>query len=532
MYSPLFLRPTLALLCAAISLAACSGGSGGAPTAPQTVAEASACTALITLDLQPGQTAPLTDQQASCFRLAAHSGARYALAGFDARSIDGARSGPEPSLSSDPVYLVGDGSSVAPNVVPASDRVAGAGPADFRADAAPDASSPFNRATPWAEGDRFPVRRVDTGASVTARVVRVVGGRYVFAVVESDQVSGTDKLIGDTEKGMEWLAQNGVAVLDRTWGGGEPVTSTGSGQLLVVFGAWNVNNGIGSSSTYAAPDGSGVSSFLWLNLNARPGASDSYQMMDVPSFRLKVLAHEMTHAWQMRYAYGSQPAGARTVSFGPAWAMEGTADLVAMDLVRRYLGVSLSSNWNWQSRLLAPNDGITFALVPFDTRGQLSRGYYDAASFLQDVQVRMVRHGASADDALAQVARGAVDGWYGIDAAGVRRQGLADRVSAVLGAGWDPADAVLLWTLTQAADDQTNAPELNNPVYANVADPSSQYAWKPAVDEVQAGKSFAYQVTRNAGSSFFVRVKDDGRGGTVALSASVAGTRWMIARLS
>jgi hypothetical protein len=143
----------------------------------------------------------------------------------------------------------------------------------------------------------------------------------------------------------------------------------------------------------------------------------------------------------------------------------------------------------------------------------------------------MVRRGTPSDEALAQVARGAMEGWFGIDAAGVRRQGLADRMRAVLGAGWDPADAVLLWTLTQAADDQTDAAELNNPVYDHAADPGDPNAWQAATDEVQAGRGFAYQVTRGAGTSFFVRMKDAGQGGTVSLSATVAGTRWMVARL-
>jgi hypothetical protein len=263
----------------------------------------------------------------------------------------------------------------------------------------------------------------------------------------------------------------------------------------------------------------------------RPGVRDGYDMLDVPSYRLKVLAHELTHAWQMRYAYTSQPAGPRTVSFGPAWAMEGTADLLAMDLVRRSLGISLTSNWGWENHLRGSNDAIAYALQPADTRGRLSRGYYDAASFLQDVQVRMARRGVSADDALLQVARGAVEGWFGVDGAGVRRAGLATRVQAVLGADWQPADAVLLWTLTQAADDQGDSPELNNPVYASTSDSENPNAWKSAIDEVQVGRGFAYQVTRAPGSSFFVRLKDDGKGGTVSLSANVDGARWMIARV-
>ncbi|HEX6747385.1 MAG TPA: hypothetical protein VF092_08880 [Longimicrobium sp.] len=525
-------RLAFAGLClAALPLAACGDSGGVSSSAPTGPSAAAACAPSATVDLQPGQTMALTAAQAACFRLAPYAGARYALAGFDARAIDAARGGPEPSVSDQPVYVVGDGSGAAPVATANADRLADAAPdLRIRADAAPDALSPFSRATPWKEGERFPIRRVDTGEQVTARVVRVMG-RYAFALVEADAEGHTGRFIDDTEKAMEFILGQGEAALDRVWGGGRPVTSAGSGQMLVVYTAWNVDQGAGSAATYAAQDGSGIGTYLWLNLNVRPGVRDSYALMDVPSFRLKVLAHEFTHAWQMRYAYETQPAGARTVAFGPAWAMEGTADLVAMDLVRRSLGVGLTSNWSWQSRFSAPNAGVTYALQPADTRGRLSRGYYDAASFLQDVQVRMARRGMTSDDALAQVARGAVEGWFGIDAAGVRRQGLAERVRAVLGSAWDPADAVLLWTLTQAADDQTDAPELSNPVYDHAADPDNANAWKPATDEVQAGRSFAYEVTRGAGTSFFVRMKDGGEGGTVSLRATIDGTRWMVARL-
>jgi hypothetical protein len=527
-------RTGIALLSlAALPLAACGGDAGaGAPTAPQGPSASNSCAPTATVDLQPGQTQSLSAQEASCFRLAPHAGARYALAGFDARAIDAARQGPEPSMADQPTYVVGDGSastvaSVAPNPDRRTDAVPELRP---RFETAPDAASPFTRATPWTAGERFPIRRLDTGEQVTARIVKVTG-RYAFALVEADEDGHTAKFISDTEKALDFILSQGEGVEDRVWGAGRPVTSAGSGQMLIVYAAWNVDNGAGSATTYAAQDGSGVSTYVWLNLNVKPGVRDSYALMDVPSFRLKVLAHELTHAWQMRYAYASQAAGPRAVAFGPAWAMEGTADLVSMDIVRRSLGVGLTSNWSWQSRFNAPNPGVTFALEPADTRGRLSRGYYDAASFLQDVQVRMARKGMDADEALSQVARGAVEGWYGIDGAGVRRQGLADRVRAVLGGSWEPADAVLLWTITQAADDQSSSPELNNPVYDHAADPDDANAWKAATDEVQAGRTFAYQVTRGAGTSFFVRLKDGGEGGTVSLSATIGGTRWMVARV-
>jgi hypothetical protein len=87
---------------------------------------------------------------------------------------------------------------------------------------------------------------------------------------------------------------------------------------------------------------------------------------------------------------------------------------------------------------------------------------------------------------------------------------------------------VLLWTLSQALDDDTDAPELNNPVYRGAT--GGDYGWKPVVDDVRAGSAFAYQFQRTAGSSFFVRLKDDGQGGTLSARSATPGTRWMIAR--
>src|SRR5215218_5760192 len=150
------------LISLALTLAACGGSGGGAPTSPQNPQNAASCEARSTLDLQPGQTAALTAAQAACFRLAPHAGARYALAGFDARAIEGARVGPEPSFGSDPVYVVGDGSGVAPSPAPSGNRAPSAdrAPSDLhvRADAATDPLSPFSRATPWQQGERFNLR--------------------------------------------------------------------------------------------------------------------------------------------------------------------------------------------------------------------------------------------------------------------------------------------------------------------------------------------------------------------------------------
>ena len=179
--------PALAVMALAGGLSACSGGDAGSPTAPAAPVLAAGCSPTATIDLQPGQTASISAAQAECFRLAPHSGARYALAGFDARAVDGAQAGPEPYLSGDASFLVGDGTGMAPQSAVQMDRLLGPAPVGIRREASADPSSPFRRETPWRVGDRFPVKRMDTGEMATARVTRIMGGRYVFALVEADQ---------------------------------------------------------------------------------------------------------------------------------------------------------------------------------------------------------------------------------------------------------------------------------------------------------------------------------------------------------
>jgi hypothetical protein len=526
-----------AIALATVALAAC-GDAGRGVTAPEQTQGSLSCAPQVTLDMAVGQVRSLSAAEAACIRVAPHGSARYVLAGFDARGIEGARRSPETTPLGDPTYSFDDGTGSAAAQTAKPDRSPSAPAAadgdvhltvSGSASAAGDATDPFKRATPWREGDTFPVHHLEGGDVVSARVVRVMDGRYVVAVVDADVPNG--RFAGDVGKALDFMRATGFGVLDRTFGQRRPVTSEGSGQLLVLLTAWNPDNGAGATWTTASPDGSGVFSYVLMNTNYRGGVRQGYEMYDFPTFRLKVLAHEMTHAWQMRYAYETQDGADRRVNMGPAWSMEGCADLVSMDVLRRYLDIGLTANWDWSRKLYAGNDAVIYALEPADQRGYLPRGYFDGASFLRDVQVRMVRRGTPADEALAQVARGAVEGWFGIDASNVRRQGLAERARAVLGGDWDPSAAVLLWTLTQAADDLTDNPELDNAVYSNVGDPGEQYAWKGAFDDVRLGRAFSRTLPSSSGSSFFVRLNDDGAGGTFAARSTDAGARWMIARV-
>lgn len=490
------------------------------------------------LALAVGRPARLSAEAARCLRLAPIPGARYALAFLDARQVRRAAEGFEgvPGGPSTYAVTVAEAGQAAPSaaMVP--------GPSASRA-AAPDhvvrsASSagtgdPARRDRPWTEGERFELRDPSLAAPLRARVVRVHGGHLVFAIAEGEEAEGgTEAWVARADSAFARLAAEGYPVFRKTLSPTLPVTSAGSGQLLVVArrdaGAW-----LGSSAVVAA-EGRRLS-YAFVNTAYTFTAAGL----------LRTLAHEVAHAWQEQYAadLGAPGTGAA------AWATEGTADLLAWSVVGRALGVGLTANWEWAVALADPGRAA-YALLPAVTRGDLTAGYASAAGFGHDLVARLVRGGVDEDEALAAVVRGALEGWEGWNRFGARREGLARRMRRALGAGWTPSDALLGWTLAQAADDLTDAPELQNHAFARVstAGHAAGLGWlapatlrtgaaalreDPAASASVAGN--AARVSTRYGSPNYVRIEDEGRGGAYTLDAAWNGApltevEWMIVR--
>jgi hypothetical protein len=508
---------------ATLGLAACGGDAGGA--SPVSADATPACTAAATLSLGVGETAALTSEQAACFSLAAGAGAEYALAGYDARALEASRAGTPAGSLADPRYTIADathGGSQSLSTVAQTPAAGLPGHVRFNTAAADaGANSPFARATPWQAGERFTVAPLEGSAAVTARVVRIVGGRFALAVIEKDE-AGAQKVLEQAGAALEFLAQRGVPLLQSTFHADVPATSAGSGQLLVLATAWDPAKG--TAATWSREDATGAYSFVWLNLNMRGGMGEGFEMYDHATFRIKTLGHELTHAWQaawMKSAHGhASPAAA-------GWSIEGGADFVAMDLVRRYLGVGHAANWRWSENLEPRRESVVFALEPYGAQGRLTWGYFDASSLLRDLQARLVAGGLSPEAAMAEVSRGAVEGWHGADGDGGACAGLVERLRPRLGAGWDPASAVLLWTATQAADDRTQNAALNNPTYYDVGSADEKHGWKPA-GEVRAGSGQGAAVTQVAGGSFYVRLRG---AGVISATGTSPETRWMLVRV-
>lgn len=498
------------------ALAACGGAPAGltGPVDP-------ACAGAVRVGLAPGETRELTAEQAACFSVAS---GEYALAGFDARDAapGGAAGG------SAPRYRIADasyGGASARSMAGPSQAVSadGAGPRHVAQSAgAHPAGSPFARTAPWREGERFAVAPLEGSGTVTARVVRIVDGRFALAVVEGDE-AGAARVLQQAAEALQYLSREGVPLLDGAFSPGVPTTSAGSGQLLVLAAAWDPDRG--AAAAWSAPAEDGAHTFVWLNLNLRPGVRAGYEMYDHTAFRIKVLGHELAHAWQAAWEARS-PAGGRA----PAWAVEGGADLLAMEMVRRHLRIAEASNWRWHQHLQPGLGSVVYALEPAATEGHLARGYFDASSLLRDLQWRLMRSGVPSAAALAEVSRGAVEGWHGEGCAAGACPGLAGRMRPRLGSGWTPEGAVLLWTLSQAADDRTPNPALANPWYRDAGSPAQGHGWAPAAD-LRAGSGAAAELALPAGASFHLTLRVPGPEAVFAAGSSVAGSRWMVARL-
>lgn len=519
-----FIRSTPLLLTAA-GLAACGGGSSAStPVAP--VAGEPACTAAATVSLAAGQTQLMSAEEAGCFRLAAGDGAEYALAGYDPRALEASRAGVGDGGFENPQYTIADATrGAARSHAAGTSAAAGGAPSHVRQVQAGDAdpNEPFARRTPWRQGERFAVKPLVGAEPVQARVHRVIGP-FALAVVEKDEAAAP-RVLEQAAEALEFLAQRGVPLLQSAFSPAVPSTSAGSGQLLVLATAWNPDQG--AAATWTRTEEDGARSFVWLNLNMRPGVRAGFEMFDHASYRVKVLGHELTHAWQAGWLHEVHGGAGHAA---PAWSVEGGADFVAMDLVRRYLGVGLGANWRWTDNLQPEKSSVVFALEPADAQGRLTWGYYDASSLLRDLQARLVAAGMPADAALAEVSRGAAEGWHGGDGEGGACAGLVERVRARLGGAWDPAAAVLLWTASQAADDRTGNPALNNPTYYQVGDDDARYGWKPAA-EVRAASGQSASVSQVAGGSFHVRIRGARAESTLSATSSAPGARWMIARI-
>jgi hypothetical protein len=487
------------------------------------------------LALAVGVPVRLDAARARCLMLAPAAGARYALAFLDPRRVRAAELGPEGAAPTSTHYTASI--AEAGNAAPSLTHLAPSASATLRAPRTSSAAAgtPATRTAPWAEGDRFVLREAGA-APVQVRVVRVYGGHLVFALAEGEEpAGGAEAWAARADSAFRMLVEHGYPLFERALTPNRPSSSAGAGQLLVV--ARRETSAYLGATVTVQDDGRGYPYVL---------ANSAYAFS--ATGLLRTLAHEVTHAWQMAWAAETRPAG--TLGTGaPAWAVEGNADLLAWGTLRRALGIGAAENWEWAGRMtdaaVAP-----YALLAAGARGDLTAGYASSASFQADLALRLVQGGMDEADALAEVSRGVLEGWHGWDPAGARRTGLSGRMRARLGAAWAPETALLGWALSQAADDLTANPALQNPAFARVSTAAGDagLGWLPAATLRSGGVAGradpaaqaslagnAATVAARYGSPGYVLIDDDGFGGAYTLTASAGGASldaaWMIVRI-
>ena len=486
------------------------------------------------LALEVGEARRLTDAEAACLRLRPEAMARHLLAYADVRLQENAAVGPEfPWPAAVTVRVTPAGT---PPVNPVMEQATPT-PGSPLLHAATRPSGAFGippecpllnifaahcRTTPYVLGEVF-THYPSGRPSGPARVI-AIRGNLVLAVFRADSALLAPNAVARADSALSRFAAVGIPWLQGVFGLSAPTTTSDeSGQLLITLEAAPI------SSTSWFPDAiAGHGRWAQVTLDLADGSGfrttgTSYGL------NFSIIAHEVTHSYQYRWRW--QYAGPWLGVLGTRWGVEGGAVFAQLETLREVLGIPFAANANYDAVPLSDPSGAL--QVGARAHGDLTAGYAPAASFLRDLMQRLVQGGMTTQAAAREVLLGVMEGWYGINDEGQSHgPGLTARVRARLGASWNPADAMLLWTMTEAADDLTS-----NPLYQNVSYRQAQLttaaASLPPHALVQPGVAAA--VMRLAGNSGVFELADQ-VGTAFRADATVSGTNstaleWLVLRI-
>jgi hypothetical protein len=313
---------------------------------------------------------------------------------------------------------------------------------------------PHCRATPYTVGESITHYPNDGRPAGPAHILTIVGN-LALAVFDEDAGLIVPNGKARADSALEWVVKRNIPLLQRTFSLAKPTsTSDESGQLYLGLQAASVSS---AGWWTDAVNGHG----RWARVKI---ALSSAGALGAPTSSytnaLQIFGHETMHTYQYRWRY--EHAGPWQSTVGTAWAIEGGAAFFAQEMLRDRLGISFIGNTVFGAS--DPADPA-FPLVAYGFRVRnFTFGYNDGASMLRDFVQRLVRAGIPFDDAMTYVLLGAVEGWYGINEENqLHGLGLTKRMQRVLGSQWNPTDALLQWTMSEAADDLTS-----NSTYQNL----------------------------------------------------------------
>ncbi len=520
-----FRRLHLALCAAAlVGVGACVREES--PLAPRTDGLTTCGTSPIALAVGEA-AAPLNRNVRRC-EIAAIVGAEYVVAWVDTRAIDAARTGTEPAFEPYPITL---------SIAPDSDfpGARSDGRADARANdvrAAADSAviphvidrtganseiletRPRQRRTPWVLDEEFLLEDEFSGLPRPAKVMRVYAGGIVVARWVDDPTDDLALYLAQLDTAMALVQQHARPLMRHAFTAIDP-SSTQAGQFLMLL----QQDVLAPARSFA--EVSGDTLYTWMDLLPYPWTSATRFA--------QTLAHEMTHSYQRAYMHVTRDASGLPSMTGSAfWAVEGGANLVSYEFLRRLSGAPLDANREWRT----PATSVAMAL--FQQRAQpaggvITDGFDAAMGFFRDLTLRRMAAGESTDDALRAVSRGAIEGWFGLDGVS-QRLGLAARMREQVSARWEPADALLEWTLSHAADDLTPNPRYQDRASLRVSDLSGGFGgWRP--DALLTPDLPTFTLFKRYGSPGWARIERGDAGFTVEVQGYEVPSRWLLLRV-
>ena len=459
-------------------------------------------------------------------QLAATPGAVYTLAWVDQRALSRSEVGLEPVLEPYLVRVRGDASASVAFREPAGETNAmpprapdGAAPAHegpvLLVDDVIAETRPRHRTTPLVLDEVFQLEDELTGLPRPARVVRVYANGLAVVRWNEPPEGDFDVFLAQLDTAWALVGQYALPAMQASFAGGMP-RSTGAGQTLIV-----AQQQI-ASSMRSFGEVSGDSLFVWLSLYGFSWTSATRMAQS--------LAHETAHLYQLMYMHGSRPLPGQATRTGATfWGIEGGANLMSYEMLRRIANVPPDGNHDW--RAPAPSLAVSlFQLRAQPAGGVLTDGFDNTMGFMRDLILRRMLAGDTHEEAMRQVSRGVTEGWHGHDGVAIR-QGLVSRMRARLGGSWSASNALLDWALSHAGDDRTPNPIYQDRASLRVWDlPSFQtYGWH--ADAVMTGTSAPFFFFKADGSPGVAQFTDEGGGLHVEVFAFTVPVRWKVLRI-
>jgi len=388
----------------------------------------------------------------------------------------------------------------------------------------------YCRTTPWVVGATFNFQPTTAGRPATTARIIATRPKIVAAIIQADEAMLAPAALTRIEATLDFLNTQYLASLRQSLGTTrDVVTSPGSGQLVVMFEAGGASNTIRTTTDGVVPQGA----FSFVSMLLNPINCFAVPASCADGGVEPIIVHEVVHTYQF---LSNREVRNGLSPFGQTWSMEGGASLHELLTALERHAVPWNANTQFES--FASNDPRRqTSIFTNGNVGLFTLGYRSSAAFLRYLAQRLVtERGMTFTDALREVQIGAIEGWYGIGFGGASYgQGLVPRMRTRFGPSWNPVDAMLEWTMAQAADDLTANPRFQDLTSrTGPREVNGRYVHNGIVPSggVVSGSGSTTLKTSPSGNSGVFQMDDTAAGGSYVATASVGpAVRWMILRV-